>query len=328
VVVADGILLGAADVTSSGGPPVQFLRSDDGLAWRVTDVQPEMDWVSAVAAAPGGGALFAGRVEGARQSDGSPTSDVQVWMTADGITWTGASAAENAVFKSVAPWGDGFVAVGSQPRVVEGTEITAGVIWTSPDGLSWEARGTGTGLEESTLTGVFRVGEALVAVAECCGGDMVLRPTAWISEDGMEWTSVPHQPGFAGSGIIVAGIVESDLGLVGIGQRWDNESNHPLPQAWSASSEPMVWLQPSSQGGALVGETLPFTMGHCGLTSPLDFDGSLWAPEGYRLTLPFDMTTGTITLVEPNRAQFVSDDGELEVFLVRLEGAAPYRLCD
>lgn len=327
VVVADGILLGAADVTSSSGPPVGFLRSDDGLAWTVTDVQPEMDWVSAVAAAPGGGALFVGHVEGARLPDGSPTSDVQAWTTADGITWTGVIAAENAVFKSVAPWADGFVAVGSQPRVVEGTEVDAGVIWTSPDGLSWNAEGTGSGIEESTMTGVFRAGEALVAVAECCGGDLVLRPTAWVSEDGVDWIAVPHQASFSGSGIVVAGIVTSDLGLVAIGQRWDSGSNHPLPQAWVASSEPMVWLLPSSEGGAAVGEERPFEMGHCGLTSPIDFDGSLWAPEGDPLALPFDMTSGTISLVAPDRAHFVTDGGT-EVFLARLDGGAAYPLCD
>jgi hypothetical protein len=89
----------------------------------------------------------------------------------------------------------------------------------------------------------------------------------------------------------------------------------------------MVWLQPSSEGGAEVGEERPFQMGHCGLTSPIDFDGSLWAPEGDPLALPFDMTSGTIVLVEPDRARFVSEGG-LEVFLRRLEGAAAYPLCD
>jgi hypothetical protein len=139
---------------------------------------------------------------------------------------------------------------------------------------------------------------------------------------------VPHQPAFDGIDIQIADVIETPNGLLAVGRRWDPETNHPVPQAWLSSSVPMVWLEPASQPGTRVGEGTRFAMGHCGLRSPIDFDGSMWAPvDSDPTSLMFDSATGTITLVEPDRARFDSDTGDT-VTLARLEGAAAYPLCD
>jgi hypothetical protein len=128
--------------------------------------------------------------------------------------------------------------------------------------------------------------------------------------------------------IQIADVIETLDGLLAVGRRWDPETNHPVPQAWLSSSVPMVWLEPASQPGTRVGEGTRFAMGHCGLRSPIDFDGSMWAPvDSDPTSLMFDSATGTITLVEPDRARFDSDTGDT-VTLARLEGAAAYPLCD
>jgi hypothetical protein len=67
-------------------------------------------------------------------------------------------------------------------------------------------------------------------------------------------------------------------------------------------------------------------MGHCGLLSPIDFDGSLWDPLNQEYSVVFDGATGTILLTSVDRARFVSDAGD-ELELARVEGSAPYPLC-
>jgi hypothetical protein len=316
-------LFGAAEV--DGG--VASYASSDGLNWTQLRLSHDMERLSAVASTAAG-VLVVGNQPGTPLDDGTPTSDVVAWTSTDQASWTGHIAIENAVFTSVVSWRNGYAAVGSRYRTgADGSVIGEASVWTSPDGLSWEPLETDFGHPSETGMEVFAVGENLVIAVECCGGDLVLRSSAWVSEDGVAWTPVPTQPAFDGSEVVITAVAETPQGLVAVGHRLDPGPLHRLPQAWLASSEPMVWLEPSSEGGADVGEERAFEMGHCGLTSPIDFDGSLWAPEGDPLALPFDMTSGTIVLVEPDRARFVSEGG-LEVFLRRLEGAAAYPLCD
>ena len=313
----------------AGNDGVAYFSSPNGATWTRHGTWPDIEEVLAVGAS-GDGAMVIGLRTGGQLADGTPTLDSVVWQTTDGSTWTGGSVVENARLRSVAPFAGGFVAVGSSTEVLaEGGEIAAiSSVWTSQDGLTWTRLETDIGHPSENVLGVFPVGEALVVTVECCGGDLVLRPRAWVSEDGATWTPVPQQPAFEGTDIQILDVIETPDGLVAVGRRWDPESNHPLPQAWIASDDPMVWLEATSQPGAQVGNGMPFSMGHCGLRSPIDFDGSLWAPtDRDPMSLEFDSASGTITLLGADRARFVSDAGA-SVTLGRVEGAAAYPLCD
>jgi hypothetical protein len=91
-------------------------------------------------------------------------------------------------------------------------------------------------------------------------------------------------------------------------------------------TEHTVTVAPSSARGAEIGVAYAFAMGHCGLLSPIDFDGSLWDPLNQEYSVVFDGATGTILLTSVDRARFVSDAGD-ELELARVEGSAPYPLC-
>lgn len=86
--------------------------------------------------------------------------------------------------------------------------------------------------------------------------------------------------------------------------------------------------EPESQRGAApIGE---LSLGHCGLFSPIDFDGSFWDPVG-----PVDGdapeaiggASGTIRLLGPIDAEFLAASG-FTVRLRRHEGAKTLLGCD
>ena len=321
-VTPDGLF--GADLGENG---VSYFASTDGLAWTPLGTWEDMDGLTAVVGTPER-LLVVGRAPGEPLEDGSPTFDVLVRTSADRTNWTGGAAIRNAHVTSAVAWPGGFAAVGSRySQQADGAMIGEASVWTSPDGLSWEERGGGIGHPSETSMEVFAIDESLVITVECCGGDLVLRPPAWVSEDGLEWSPILAQPAFEGSEIVVTASIETPRGLLAVGHRAEGEVYHRVPESWTASSEPMVWQLPTSQPGADVGDETPFAMGHCGFRSPIDFDGSLWAPmDRDPWALEFDSATGTITLLEPDRARFVSDAGDA-VTLARLEGAAAYLLC-
>lgn len=89
-----------------------------------------------------------------------------------------------------------------------------------------------------------------------------------------------------------------------------------------------VLLGPSSQPPVTAGAR-PFSLGHCGLWSGLDADGSWWDPVG-----PVDgdhpdainAADGTLTVFDPDHATFTSRGG-LTVQLQRHDGAKFLPLC-
>jgi hypothetical protein len=279
------------------------------------------------------GAMMIEIQPGAQLADGSPTQDSLVWLTTDGVSWTAGETVENARLTSVTPFAGGFLAVGSRTEVLtEGGEVAAvSSVWTSPDGLTWHERETDIGHPSENALGVFAVGEALVITVECCGGDLPLVPLARVSEDGAGWTPVPPQPAFEGVDVRVVSVVETADGLLAVGSRWDPETNHPLPQAWLASSEPMVWLEATSEPGAEIGTEYEFRFGHCGLQSPIDFDGSLWVLAGSDHVLPpvpLDMLDGTMRLTGPHTSVFEDPASNWTMGFARHEGPNAYPLCD
>jgi hypothetical protein len=100
-----------------------------------------------------------------------------------------------------------------------------------------------------------------------------------------------------------------------------------------------VVIPPHSPVGIVeVGVPVGFTLGHCGLISPIDLEGSLWDPIGADNGLGGQLTEEqqgelvnatavTLTLEEANRAVLVTPRGAV-VTLSRNDGPRLYFLCD
>jgi hypothetical protein len=114
----------------------------------------------------------------------------------------------------------------------------------------------------------------------------------------------------------------------------------PLPEivAVIPPDIPTVSLEPTSEPALEVGATIPFTLEHCGLLSPVDVDGSLWQSVGGVDALggPLDSddeigelinaTIGELTLVDVDAATFTTSMGSV-IHLERAPGALDHPLC-
>ena len=90
-----------------------------------------------------------------------------------------------------------------------------------------------------------------------------------------------------------------------------------------------VAVAPTSLPGQLHAEPTPYTLGHCGLGSGIDVDGSWWDPIGFVNIDHGDAINaadGTFTPHDPNHATFLSDGG-FEVSLVRRVGEKHLPMC-
>ena len=114
----------------------------------------------------------------------------------------------------------------------------------------------------------------------------------------------------------------------------------PLPEivAVIPPDIPTVSLEPTSEPSLEVGATIPFTLEHCGLLSPVDVDGSLWQPVGGvdAMAGPIDgddeigelinATPGELSLVTDDLATFTTPMASV-IHLARAPGALDYPLC-
>lgn len=115
---------------------------------------------------------------------------------------------------------------------------------------------------------------------------------------------------------------------------------HPLPPVVAVIPDevPTVSLGPTSVEALEIGQPIAFTLGHCGLLSPIDLDGSLWRPVGGAMPdgSPIasdeaigeliNATDGTFEIVAEDAAHFETATGTL-LRLERAEGALDYPLC-
>jgi hypothetical protein len=116
----------------------------------------------------------------------------------------------------------------------------------------------------------------------------------------------------------------------------------PLPESISVipADIPTVSVEPESVESLLVGQPVDYTLGHCGLWSPVDLDGSLWQAVGgvkadgsaivegddEAIGELINATPGVFVLVEEDRAHFTTALGSI-LELVRAPGAVDYPLC-
>ena len=116
----------------------------------------------------------------------------------------------------------------------------------------------------------------------------------------------------------------------------------PLPPGVSGIPEagtPTAAVEPHTPAGTVpLGVPQQLQLGHCGLYSPLDFDGSLWdaayGDDGSggplseaQLGELINETTVELVLVDSETAQLVTPRGA-RILLVRHEGSRAYALCD
>ena len=84
------------------------------------------------------------------------------------------------------------------------------------------------------------------------------------------------------------------------------------------------------ESGRVALPAVDFSLGHCGLGSPIDVDGSFWDPVGpvdSNAPDAINSSQGTFSLIGPNDAQFRSRTGFV-VNLRRHEGAKDFFGCD
>jgi hypothetical protein len=76
-----------------------------------------------------------------------------------------------------------------------------------------------------------------------------------------------------------------------------------------------------------VGVAFDYDMPHCGISSPIDVDGSFW--DVVRVggdPVAFDGAVGSFRLLSDSQAQFTRSDGQM-LDLVRHHGPKEFRLC-
>lgn len=91
---------------------------------------------------------------------------------------------------------------------------------------------------------------------------------------------------------------------------------------------PEVSVAPSTVAGNLAGP-VPYSLGHCGLWSGIDVDGSWWDPIGFvnvDHSAAINAADGTFTPHDANHATFTADGG-FEVTLVRRVGEKHLPMC-
>jgi hypothetical protein len=116
----------------------------------------------------------------------------------------------------------------------------------------------------------------------------------------------------------------------------------PLPASIAiiAADIPTVSVEPESVADLEVGQPLDYGLGHCGLWSPVDLDGSLWQAVGgakadgsaivegddEAIGELINATPGVFVLVDEDRAHFTTVTGSV-LELVRAPGAVDVPLC-
>ena len=116
----------------------------------------------------------------------------------------------------------------------------------------------------------------------------------------------------------------------------------PLPANLSGipgNEEFTAEVSPQTPRGELtVGEARDYTIGHCGLSSPVDIDGSLWDPNGAHNGFGgplneihegelINATSTVVVLVDDNTMEMRTPAGAV-VVLTRHDGPRRYFLCD
>jgi len=219
--------------------------SRDGLAWHRQPAIPGEQHGDVAAGSTG--VVMIGTI------DGRPSS----WYSPDGLTWT---ASPNA-FKATAQGTDtilvtdvvatpsGWLAVGREDPACNvncGLEPVRSIVWTSPDGLSWQVVPDQEALLGGGMNAVSAYDGGYVAA-----GVSSRHAALWTSTDGRAWSRVPDAPAFhprPGAGAMTdtaANGVASNDGVVVVAGA-DTNDGYGVRAWWSTDG--VTWT--SVTGGA------------------------------------------------------------------------------
>jgi hypothetical protein len=213
----------------------QFVTSTDGLTWTKGSAVFQAE-VQGLTAAPDGTAMAVGAVPGAPRTDKSTTTDMVVWHSADGSSWTGPETiAHDALPGAITSDGHGFLSVVHLSALQASGSISyVSRVWRFVKGDGPQATTIPLGDEES-LSAVFVLGDTLIAAGDTILANGLANAMVWVSTDsGATWGRLADQQAFSDINNELAGVVQAPNGLLAVGRRWDSASSHPLPEVWLA----------------------------------------------------------------------------------------------
>lgn len=152
---------------------------------------------------------------------------------------TGAVFASAQVYDA-APLSDGMIAVGSV--WTDGRPTAA--MWSTPDGRAWSRVVDDGDVFDPGAFEIWAVasdGERLVAVGHGCDdpdGPCAMRPTVWMSSDGVVWQRIEHDPAVFGLGGQMTDVVFHRGRWISVGMVCDETSC--VPAAWG-SDDGVSW---------------------------------------------------------------------------------------
>jgi photosystem II stability/assembly factor-like uncharacterized protein len=246
--------------------------SRDGTAWQRHDTDPVFadSLLQQIVRIPDGLLIVGSANRLDNQCAGgvfgcNPVMPLRMWTSPDGRTWQRVPDADLAVFgrgrlSDVVSGPAGVVAVGS---VVPANGDAEGMIWTSPDGRTWEIASQFSATFPRTVpTNVVLTGGRYVVVGYRQAPDGSLAsPAAWYSTDARAWRAA------AGAETIGDTLLSSAGGALTV-------SIHPIEATLSRTADGSTWRAD--------GAVFPFGFGDNGPT--LLSDGSRILALGTRVT--------------------------------------------
>jgi hypothetical protein len=217
---------GLVGILATGWSPgsdstVAFVVSSDGLTWTPTSSTFAVA-ARGMAVGDGGHLIAVGVIDGTPLGDGTPTTDMVVWRSDDGSTWSEPQTVPDTLPVAVTADPQGFLVAGFRADQVSRLwRLGEGGLTTLPLALG----------DAETIDAIYAIGDALVVI-----GSAPTTAGVWCSLDGgSTWARVPDQPAFAGMNNELSSVVGTADGLVAVGMRWDPKTSHPVPEVWFSS---------------------------------------------------------------------------------------------
>jgi len=154
---------------------------------------------------------------------------------------TGLSMFSAATVHDVSSNASGFVAVGS----VVTNGVPNGAIWTSTDGLTWQA--VPVDAPSATFLRVAHTAGGLVAIgSQCGGGGECVGSSFWTSPDGTTWT---ERGGYQDM-IYLGSLASGGFGVVAAGADWSTGyPQNPPDVAAYVSRDGSTWMRAATDAG-------------------------------------------------------------------------------
>ena len=195
---------------------------------------------------------------------GVSTTTVTTLPAVDALTWDRV-AHDEAVFGGSSTQAMLGLAAGETLLVAVGYDESGGdrdaAVWVSADGVTWERITHNEtvlgGANDQEMRSVVADGSGFIAV----GYDQEtseIHAAVWLSQDGFDWTRLPHQPVFAGGfWKVMSAITAGGPGFVAAGYTLDPTPTRPLGEQSAAvwtSSDGVAWQRVPHNEAAFGGD--------------------------------------------------------------------------